>query len=95
MKKDVLHYREVGCEELMPKKRTKMTGIDINIGNTPKELDTTQSLFSTSTFTEKPKINDEISDEISSNTSNTSLPSSLFSEETFKPIRKKPKKEKR
>ena len=89
--KDVLHYREVGCEELMPKKRTKMTGIDINIGNTPKELDTTQSLFSTSTFTEKPKINDEISDEISSH---TSLPSSLFSEETFKPIRKKPKKEK-
>ena len=91
--KDVLHYREVGCEELMPKKRTKMTGIDINIGNTHKEFDTTQSLFSSSTFTEKPKNSDTLTSN-TSNTSNTSLSSSLFSVETFKPIRKKPKKEK-
>jgi putative phage-type endonuclease len=74
--KDVLHYREVGCEELMPKKRTKMTGIDINIGNTPKEFNTMQSLFSSATFTEKPKTSNTSS-------SNTSLSSSLFSSSTF------------
>ena len=82
--KDVLHYREVGCEELMPKKRNKMTGIDIDIGCTPKELDSSQSLFSSNTFdlSSKPNIQQK-SVETLSDTSGTM---SLFSSNTFKPI---------
>ena len=81
--KDVLHYREVGCEELMPKKRKKMTGIDINIGDTPKELDSGQSLFSSNTFDPINKTSVLVNSTIET-LSDTSGGMSLFSSDTFK-----------
>ena len=100
--KDVLHYREVGCEELMPKKRPKMTAIDINIGKMPNDHNIGQSLFNTDTFNKKSsttikrsKISPSLfsgdtfkTDSKTSSKTGSKTSLSLFSSDTFKTISK-------